>query len=91
MSHHPFQSDTVRTFNGLARVIIAATPGEDLVPDGEKRQAGEIIVQAKVRGWETRELRLQRTHEGLTESIFQPDKRAPRATDVYDQGVPPVD
>ena len=23
MSHHPFQSDTVRTFNGLARVIIA--------------------------------------------------------------------
>ena len=91
MSHHPFKSDTVRTFNGLARVIIAATPGEDIVKENEKRQSGEIIVQAKVRGWSPRELRLKRTHEGLTESEFKPDNRAPRATDVYDKGVPPVD
>ena len=91
MSHHPFQSDTVRTFNGLARVIIAATPGEDIVKKNEKRQPGEIIVQATVRGWKPRELRLKRTHEGLTESQFKPDNRAPRATDVYDKGVPPVD
>ena len=91
MSHHPFQSDTVRTFNGLARVIIAATPGEDIVKKNEKRQPGEIIVQATVRGWKPRELRLKRTHEGLTESQFKPDNPAPRATDVYDKGVPPVD
>lgn len=91
LSHHPFKSDTVKTFNGLARVIVAATPGEDLVPDGEKRESGEIIVRASVRGWESRELRLKRTNEGVAESVFQPDSRGPRASDVYDKGVPPVD
>lgn len=91
LSHHPFQSDTVRTFNGLARIIVAVTPGEDKISKNNTRQLNEIIIQAKVRGWETRELRLQRTHQGQPDSVFKPDNRSPRATDVYDQGVPPVD
>ena len=91
LSHHPFQSDTVRTFNGLARIIVAVTPGEDKISKNNTRQLNEIIIQAKVRGWKTRELRLQRTHQGQPDSVFKPDNRSPRATDVYDQGVPPVD
>ncbi len=91
MSHQPFQSDTVRTFNGLARVIIASTPGKDVVRKNEKREAGEIVVKASVRGLGSQELRLKRTSEGLADSVFKPVKRAPRATDVYDTGVPPVD
>ena len=95
MSHHPFQSNTVRTFNGLARVIIAATPGEDTPEDTvkskQKREVNEIVVKASVRGWQSREVRLKRTSEGLSNSVFKPDNRAPRATDVYDNGVPPVD
>ena len=44
-----------------------------------------------MRGWESRELRIKRTHEGQPESVFTPDNRGPGATDVYDEGVPPVD
>jgi len=91
LSHHPFQSNTVRTFNGLARVILATTTGEDILKPNEKREQDEIIVRANVKGWESRELRLTRTHEGEAESVFPPDDSAPRATDVYDEGVPPVD
>ncbi|MGB1129290.1 MAG: glycoside hydrolase family 2 TIM barrel-domain containing protein, partial [Haloferula sp.] len=91
LSHHPFQSRTVRTFNGLARVILAVTPGKDEVKPNEERESGEIIVRANVRGWESRELRIKRTHEGQPESVFTPDNRGPGATDVYDEGVPPVD
>lgn len=91
MSHHPFQSDTVRTFNGLARVIIASTPGEDIIKKSEERKPGEIIIKANVRGWKPQEIRIQRTHEGFADSVFKPDNKAPRATDVYDRGVPPVD
>jgi len=91
LSHHPFQSRTVKTFNGLARVIIAATTGEDVVGPKEERQPGEIIITAKVRGWESKELRLMRTHEGTQDSVFLPDNSSPRPTDVYDEGVPPVD
>ncbi|WP_338687844.1 glycoside hydrolase family 2 TIM barrel-domain containing protein [Haloferula helveola] len=91
LSHHPFKSNTVRTFNGLARVIVASTPGDDVVQPNEKRESGEIIVRASVRGWESRELRLKRVHQGKPESVFKPDNSGPRATDVYDEGVPPVD
>ena len=91
MSHHPFQADTVRTFNGLARVILAATPGPDEVRENENREPGEIVVRANVRGWEAREMRLTRTSEGGPEAAFAPDDSGPRATDVYDEDVPPVD
>ncbi len=91
LSHHPFQSKTVRTFNGLARVILASTTGEDVIKPNEEREPNEIIVSANVRGWEPQELRLKRTHEGKSESVFTPDDSGPRTTDVYDEGVPPVD
>ncbi|QTN31163.1 glycoside hydrolase family 2 protein [Akkermansiaceae bacterium] len=91
LSHHPFQSKTVRTFNGLARVILAPATGEDTVQPGEKRKQDEIIVRASVNGWKSRELRLTRTHAGEAESVFLPDDSSPRPTDVYDDGVPPVD
>ncbi|MCH7226349.1 glycoside hydrolase family 2 TIM barrel-domain containing protein [Haloferula sp. A504] len=91
LSHHPFQSRTVKTFNGLARVILTATTGEDVIKKNEEREPGEIIVTANVRGFEPRELRLKRTHEGTSESVFEPDNAGPGATDVYDEGVPPVD
>jgi beta-galactosidase len=91
LSHTPFQSDTVRTFNGLARVIIAATPGEDVLKPNEKREVNEIIVRAEAKGWESREVRLTRTREGLPESVFAPDTSGPRASDVYGDDVPPVD
>ena len=57
----------------------------------KEREPGEIIVRANVRGWESQELRFKRTHEGTSESVFTPDNRDPRETDVYDKGVPPVD
>jgi beta-galactosidase len=91
LSHHPFQSKSVRTFNGLARVILTATTGEDVIKKNEEREPGEIIVRASVNGFEPRELRLRRTHEGTPESVFTPDNSGPRTTDVYDEGVPPVD
>lgn len=92
MSHHPLQADTVRTFNGLASVIIAATPGKDTLRPNEKdRELGEIIVTANVRGWKPQELRLTRTSEGTPEATLAPDDSGPRATDVYDDNVPPVD
>ena len=91
LSHHPFQSDTVRTFNGLARVILTATSGPDEVRPKQKRELDEIVVRATIRGLRSQEVRLKRTHEGLLDSVFKPDQRAPRATDVYDNGVPPVD
>jgi hypothetical protein len=91
LSHHPFKSDTVRTFNGLARVIIAATPGEDVLKPNEKREINEIIVRAEAKGWEPQEIRLKRTREGLPESVFAPDNSGPRAADVYGDDVPPVD
>ena len=91
LSHEPFQSRTVKTFNGLARVILAATTGKDTVGKNEEREPGEIVVTARVRGWESKTLRLRRTHEGTEASVFPPDNSAPRPTDVYDEGVPPVD
>lgn len=91
LSHHPFQSRTVKTFNGLARVILTPTSGEDTPQENEKREPGEIIVRASVNGFEARELRLARTHEGSPASVFEPDNRGPGATDVYDKDVPPVD
>jgi beta-galactosidase len=92
MSHHPLKADSVRTFNGLARVILAATPGKDALKKNEvDRKVDEIIITANIRGWESRELRLTRTHEGTPEATFAPDDSGPRATDVYDAGVPPVD
>ncbi|MGB0743130.1 MAG: glycoside hydrolase family 2 TIM barrel-domain containing protein [Opitutales bacterium] len=91
LSHHPFQSRTVKTFNGLARVILTATTGKDIVPEDENRQPGEIILTAKIRGLESQELRLQRTHEGTEKSVFLPDNQDALPTDVYDEGVPPVD
>ena len=91
MSHNPFQSETVRTFNGLARVIVASTPGSDAGDKKQKRAPNEIIVEAKVRGWAPRQVRLQRLNEGRTDSVFKAEKRGPRSTDVYDKGVPPVD
>jgi len=51
----------------------------------------EIIVTARVRGWESQELRLQRTSTGAAASVFLPDNTGPLPTDVYDEGVPPVD
>jgi beta-galactosidase len=91
LSHHPFQSRTVRTFNGLARVILTATTGTDAVKGNDKREAGEILVTARVRGFEPQELRLRRTHEGNPKSVYEPDNRGPGPSDVYDPGVPPVD
>ena len=91
MSHHPLQSDTVRTFNGLAVAIIAATSGPDEPRANENRESGEIVVRANVRGWESREVRLTRTSEGIPEATLAPDESGPRATDVYDDDVPPVD
>lgn len=91
LSHHPFQSQTVKTFNGLARVILAATTGEDTVKEAEQREPGEIVVTASVRGWDSQVLRLKRTHEGNEASVFLPDNAGPLPTDVYDEGVPPVD
>jgi len=91
LSHHPFQSRTVKTFNGLARVILTATTGEDVIKKDEKRELNEIIVTARVRGWESQELRLQRTSTGAAASVFLPDNTGPLPTDVYDEGVPPVD
>ncbi len=91
LSHHPFQSRTVKTFNGFARVILTATTGEDVIKKNEEREPGEILVTASIRGFEPRELRLVRTHEGTSESVFAPDNAGPGATDVYDEGVPPVD
>ncbi|MFU8893284.1 MAG: glycoside hydrolase family 2 TIM barrel-domain containing protein [Luteolibacter sp.] len=91
MSHNPLQSDTVRTFNGLAVAIIASTSGPDAPRANEKREPGEIVVRAQVRGWESREIRLIRTSEGIPEATLAPDKGGPRATDVYDDDVPPVD
>lgn len=92
MSHHDFHGDTVRTFNGLARVIIAATPGPDnAIKPNEDRKRGEIIVTAEIRGWESKELRLTRIHEGNPEAAFGPGEAGVRPTDVYDEGVPPVD
>ncbi len=91
LSHHPFQSDTVRTFNGLARVILTATSGPDTLRPNEKRELDEIIVTASVRGWEAREIRLKRTSEGTPETVLAPDDSAPRIEDVYDKDVPPVD
>ncbi len=91
LSHHPFQSRTVKTFNGLGRAIIAATSGEDVVGRNENREPNEIIVTARVRGWEAQQLRLKRTSEGVEASVFLPEDASPRPTDVYDEGVPPVD
>jgi len=92
MSHHDFHGDTVRTFNGLARVIIAATPGpDDDIKPNEDRKPGEIVVTASIRGWESKELRLNRTHQGNPEAAFGPEEAGARPTDVYDEGVPPVD
>ena len=91
MSHHPFQADTVRTFNGLALVIIAATSGPDEPRENESRESGEIVVRANVRGWESREVSLTRTSEGIPEATLAPEGSTPRATDVYDDDVPPVD
>jgi beta-galactosidase len=91
LSHHPFQSRTVKTFNGLGRVILAATTGEDVIKKNEERELDEIVVTARVRGWEPQEIRLKRTHEGTEASVFLPDNSGPRPTDVYDEGVPPVD
>jgi beta-galactosidase len=92
MSHHDFHGDTVRTFHGLARVIIAATPGpDDDIKPNEDRKPGEIVVTASIRGWESKELRLTRTHEGNPEAAFGPEEPGVRPTDVYDEGVPPVD
>jgi len=78
--------------NGLARVIIAATPGKDaLKPKEDDRKLEEIIVTANIRGMKQRELRFTRMSEGTPEATLAPDDSAPRATDVYDSGVPPVD
>ncbi|MFK7852025.1 MAG: glycoside hydrolase family 2 TIM barrel-domain containing protein [Akkermansiaceae bacterium] len=91
LSHHPFQSRTVKTFNGLASVILTATSGKDEPKKSDKRESGEIVVTARIRGWESREIRLKRTHEGSPASVFEPDNQGPGATDVYDDDVPPVD
>ncbi len=91
MSHHPFQSNTVRTFNGLAVAIVAATSGPDEVRENEKREMNEIVVTANVRGWESRETRLKRTSEGTPEATLAPEDSTPQITDVYDEDVPPVD
>ncbi|MBT8045268.1 MAG: DUF4982 domain-containing protein, partial [Verrucomicrobiae bacterium] len=91
LSHNPFQSNTVRTFNGLARVIVASTTGKDVIKPKEEREQNEIIITAYARGWQDRQLRLKRTHEGTSDSVFTPDNAGPRATDVYDDDVPPVD
>lgn len=91
LSHHPFQSDTVRTFNGLARVILTPTAGPDTVKPNEKRGRDEIVVTASVRGWKAREIRLKRSGEGAPEATLAPDDSGPRIEDVYGSGVPPVD
>lgn len=91
MSHHPFKADTVRTFNGLARVILAATSGPDPLRPNEKRALNEIVITASVRGWPAQEIRLKRTSEGTPEATLAPDDSAPRISDVYGEDVPPVD
>jgi len=91
LNHAPFQTDTVRTFNGLALAIVAATSGPDEPRPNEKREAGEIVVTVSSRGMESRELRLKRTSEGAPEATLAPDDSGPRIIDVYDDDVPPVD
>jgi beta-galactosidase len=65
-SHTSFQANTFRTFNGLGRVIIAATSGpEPEIRPGSTRKPGEIIVRVNSKGMESVELRLTRTSEGI--------------------------
>ena len=53
------------------------TSGEDVVKKNEKREPGEIIVRASVNGFELREVRLKRTHEGSPASVFEPSTTPP--------------
>jgi len=65
-SHTSFQANTFRTFNGLGRVIIAATSGpEPEIRPGSTRKPGEIIVRVNSKGMESVELRFTRTSEGI--------------------------
>jgi beta-galactosidase len=65
LSHTPFQAKTFRTFNGLGRAIIAATPGpEPEIRPGSTRKPGEIIVRVTSKGMESAEVRLVRAGEG---------------------------
>ena len=65
LSHTPFQASTIRTFNGLGLVIIAAASGpEPEIRKGSDRKPGEIIVRANCKGMESVELRLIRTGDG---------------------------
>jgi beta-galactosidase len=63
LSHHDFQGRTVRTFNGLARVIIAATSEEDKVRPNDKRELNEILVRIGSNGLAGGEVRLNRASE----------------------------
>jgi hypothetical protein len=65
LSHSSYQANTLRTFNGLARVIIASTAGpDDKIAKGSDRKPGEIIVKASSRGLPTTGIRLTRAHDG---------------------------
>jgi beta-galactosidase len=64
LSHESFQGNTVRTFNGLALAIIAATDKEDeLLPADLEldRKLNEIVVTVRAKGLEPTEVRLVRT------------------------------
>lgn len=63
LSHHDFQGRTVRTFNGLARVIVAATSEEDQVRPNDKRERNEILVRIGSNGLAGDEVRLKRAAE----------------------------
>ena len=59
LSHESFQGASVRTFNGLALVIIAPTGKPDKVgKPNSRRKAGEIILTARSRGLPPAELRI---------------------------------
>ena len=83
-SHTPFQANTFRTFNGLGRVIVAATSGPDPeIRPGSTRKPGEIIVRVNSKGMESQELRLTRTGMGTGKTtIALPPSIGPDAAEV---------
>jgi beta-galactosidase len=59
LSHESFQGNTVRTFNGLALAIIAATGEPDkLVKPNSDRKLGEIVLKASSKGLPPAEVRI---------------------------------
>ena len=92
LSHTSYQANTLRTFNGLARVILAATSGpDDSIARGSDRQPGEIVIKASSRGLPGAEIRLTRSWTGDSGAAIEtPSPPDGSATDEVD-GLPAAD